>query len=63
MPSSDKSKLVTHPLAELVMALVGLGIGIGLILEDFPWVFGYPLAGVSALVLVLLVGRASRRSK
>jgi hypothetical protein len=61
MPSSNTPQLVTHPVAELVMALVGLGIGIGLILEDFPWVFGYPLAGVSALILVLLGLRTARR--
>jgi hypothetical protein len=47
--------------AELVMALVGLGIGIGLILEGLPWVLGYPLAGVSALILGLLGLRTARR--
>ena len=63
MPSSDKPQLVTHPAAELVMAVVGLGIGLGLIHEDFPWVFGYPLTGVSALVLVLLGLRTARRRR
>lgn len=43
------------------MALVGLGIGIGLILEGLPWVLGYPLAGVSALILGLLGLRTARR--
>jgi hypothetical protein len=45
------------------MSLVGLGTGIGLIREGFPWVFGYPLAGVSSLVVVLIGVRAVRRRR
>ena len=63
MPTSNTPQVTTHPAAELVMALVGLGIGIALIFNGFPWVLGYPLAGVSALILLLLALRMARRRR
>ena len=58
--ATRKPVIVTHPAAELVMALVGLGIGLGLIGGGFPWVFGYGLAALSVLLLALLALRSAR---